>query len=93
MAPSGKGPEVGLEVEVCILRGGGAGQGQGVPTDRGRNQRQLEEGEMSAEVPGPGAESVSAEPVLHRERESSRDLPAGGFWYGVTRTTGQSMRI
>ena len=81
MDPSGEGPEVGSEVEACILKGGGVGRGrdQGATTDRGRNQLLLETGEIPVEVPDQGAESVSAEPVLHREREISLDLPAGVF--------------
>ena len=79
---SEEGPEVWLEVEVCILKGEGAGQGrgQGAAKDRGRNQLLLGAEETpAAEVHDQGAESVSAEPVLLRERESSRDLPTGEF--------------
>ena len=80
MNPSEEGPEVLLEVEVCIPKGGGADQGQGAATDLGRNQLLLGAGETpAANVPDQGVESVSAEPVLLREIVSSRDLPAGGF--------------
>ena len=82
MNPSEEGPEVLLEVEVCILKGGGAGQGRGqrAAKVRGRNQLLSEvEEPPAAEVHDQEAESVSAEPVLLQERESSRDLPAGEF--------------